>query len=395
MSTPPGGTATQYALFAACAPGLEALLQEELAELGLGGAATPGGVELRTDARGLWELCWRARLAESVRVRLKPFVARDFETLVQGLTRLPWRAYLRSGSVASVHVVARRSRLWHSDAVAERVSRVLRERAGVETAARGEAGTRIHVRLQNDRVQVSVDASGERLHRRGYRTHVAEASLRETLAAALARVARREAPEADVLWDPFCGAGTIAIEWLELLAGGGGALLEQRLGAGGARPRFAFEDWPTHDAESYRLWTAQQQAPEARFAGVEAERPLAFGSDVSEKALGAAQANARAAGLEARCRWIQGDFESAAQEIPEGAVVISNPPYGVRVRQSRELLARLSRLLLRRPDLRPVVLLLPADGLLERRSSLPFEARFRTSNGGLAVALEVLSGARR
>lgn len=385
MSTPPGGTATQYALFAACAPGLEALLQEEVAELGLVGAATPGGVELRTDARGLWELCWRARLAESVRVRLKPFVARDFETLVQGLTRLPWRAYLRSGSVAAVHVVARRSRLWHSDAVAERVSRVLRERAGVETAARGGAGTKIHVRLQNDRVQVSVDASGERLHRRGYRTHVAEASLRETLAAALVRVARREAPEADVLWDPFCGAGTIALEWLELLAGV----------AAGARRRFAFEDWPTHDAEHYRLWTAQQQVLDASVPVAEAERPLAFGSDVSGKALRAAQANARAAGLEARCRWIQGDFESAAQEIPEGAVVISNPPYGVRVRQSRELLARLSRLLLRRPDLRPVVLLLPANGLLERRSSLPFEARFRTSNGGLAVAVEVSSGARR
>lgn len=369
-------SSTQYLLFAACAPGLETLLLEELAELGLGGSVSPGGVELRVDAPGLWTLCWRSRLAESVRVRLKPFVARDFDVLTRELARLPWRAYLRAGDVVHVRVVAHKSRLWHSDAVAERVLDVLRERVGVGAAASAARAPSVHLRLTKDRVQVSMDASGERLHRRGYRSHVAEASLRETLAAALVRVAHGEAPEAQALWDPFCGAGTIGLEWLEL-----------RLGrAAGARRRFAFQDWPTHDAAGFARWVAAQAAT----PGGAGDALRVIGSDVSAKALHAARANATSAELESHCRWIHGDFESAVAEIPLGAVVVSNPPYGVRVRRAGELLARLRRVLQVRRDLRPVVLLLPTDARLSRQAPLRFERRFRTSNGGLAVVVEAL-----
>lgn len=369
---------TSYLLFVACSPGLEELLRDELAEWGLHGRSHPGGVELRSDRVGLWTVCLRSRLAESVRVRLKPFVARDFAALERQLERLPWRAYLPRGSSADVRVTCRASRLWHSDAVAERLSRVLLERVGV--GVEPAASQKVHARLERDRVQVSIDASGERLHRRGYRRHVAEASLRETLAAALVRSAEPIARGAGVLWDPFCGAGTIPLEWLEAKLGR----------PAGARRRFAFEAWPTHDASAYAAWLEQNLRQEP--VGSKGQRWSAIGSDLSERAITAARSNAEHAELTSCSRFLVGDFEQVADEIPLGAMVVSNPPYGVRARhvdRQGAVLDRLSRLLERRRDLRPVILLLPRRERVHVAGTRSSEM-FRTSNGGLAVWAQAL-----
>lgn len=364
---------TSYLLFVACSPGLEELLRDELAEWGVQGQNRPGGVELRSNRVGLWTVCLRSRLAESVRVRLKAFVALDFAALERQLERLPWRAYLPRDSSVEVRVTCRASRLWHSDAVAERLSRVLLERVGV----RGEPGSsqKVYARLERDRVQVSIDAGGERLHRRGYRRHVAEASLRETLAAALVRSAEPIARGASVLWDPFCGAGTIPLEWLE-----------SKLGRpAGARRRFAFEAWPTHDATAYAAWLEESSLHD--LSPSKSDRWLAIGSDRSERAIAAARTNAEYAELTSYCRFLVGDFEQVADEIPQGAVVVSNPPYGVRARhvdRQGAVLDRLSRLFERRRDLRPVILLLPRRDRVHVAGTRSSEM-FRTSNGGLAV----------
>jgi putative N6-adenine-specific DNA methylase len=373
--------------FVACGPGLEGLLAAELGELGHAARVTPGGAEVRTDQAGLWQVCWQSRLAESVRVRLKPFVARDFDSLVRELGRLPWRAYVPPGGSFGVSVTCHKSRLWHSDAVAERVAEVLRTRAGAvlwQPSAQGpsedpEPDLRVFVRLQRDRVQVSIDAGGPRMHRRGYRTHVARASLRETLAAALVRVGRDAAPNARTLWDPFCGAGTIGLEWLEAQWGR----------PAGARRRFAFERWPTHVEDAYRRWV-ERVVHEAKTAPPVSYRVI--GSDQSSQNLDAARANAAAAGASEVCEWICGDFEEVAGRIPEGALVITNPPYGVRLRAGDgrgDLLTRWGRLLQRRRDLRPVVQLLPTAARVAVGAHR-IESVFRTSNGGIPVAAQLL-----
>lgn len=368
---------TSYLLFVACSPGLEELLRAELGEWGLAGRIRPGGVELRSDRVGLWTACLYSRLAESVRVRLKPFVAKDFAALEHELERLPWRAYLPRGSPVEVRVTCRASRLWHSDAVAERIARVLFERAGVTVDP--AAPQKVYARLERDRVQVSIDAGGERLHRRGYRKHVVEASLRETLAAALVRSAESIAGETGVLWDPFCGAGTLALEWLEAKLG--------RIA--GVRRRFAFESWPTHDATAYAAWL--ESLPRVPVAS-NGKKWLAIGSDRAERAIAAARANAARAELTSSCRWLVGDFEQVVEEIPQGALVLSNPPYGVRARKIDRrgtVLDRLGRLLERRRDLRPVILLLPRGEQLEV-AGVRLSELFRTSNGGLAVWAQAL-----
>jgi putative N6-adenine-specific DNA methylase len=279
-------------------------------------------------------------------------------------------------------VTCRRSRLYHSDAVAERVQRVIAARLG-GVPSRGApsesepspAEPRVFVRIVRDRVQVSIDASGERLHRRGYRVDVVRAPLRETLAAALGMLLEQKSGGvSSPVWDPFCGSGTLLLEWLALSRGI----------APGGRRRFAFERWPVHDAGAYARWLAEQSARPSPSDG--SADVTAYGSDVSERAISAAVRNADRAGLGGACRWWAQDFRQAAVQIPTGTRILTNPPYGVRMARgkTRELYAALDELLSRRSDLRPVVLLC-GDAEYVGRSQLGWRVELTFKSGGLAV----------
>jgi 23S rRNA G2445 N2-methylase RlmL len=113
-----------------------------------------------------------------------------------------------------------------------------------------------------------------------------------------------------------------------------------------------------------------------------------LGSDISARAVAAARKNAELAGLSEQAQWLHGDFEAAVKEVPHGALVIGNPPYGVRVDEGN-VLVRLERVLGSRKDLRPVVLML--GGPARRwQSHLAFSTVTKTKNGGLPVRVELL-----
>lgn len=364
-------------------PGLERWLAEELEQLGVSGRLLRGGLEARGSLKHLWAVTLWSRLAESVRVRLKPFVATGFAELERGLARLPWHAYLRAHADPKISVACKKSRLYHSGAVTERTLRVIAEQRG--PAYPGQGCPTVFVRIERDIVQVSVDASGERLHRRGYRTHIGEAPLRETLAAALVRVAETAchsrsgtATESAHLWDPFCGSAAIALEWLAMRAHE----------PSGAHRRFAFEQWPIHEPSLYAEWMEFELAKPKPLTTAP---PLAYGSDASAKVLRAAKHNAQAAGLADACRLIHADFEEAAAQIPVGALIVTNPPYGVRLSRIglEKSYARFERLLSARTDLRPVVVACGFAPYLER-SGLNWRKVADIKVGGLPVQLVVL-----
>jgi putative N6-adenine-specific DNA methylase len=343
-------TGTTWLAFAPVAPGLEFLLSDELAALAPGSKPTPrrGGVELRLDAPGVARVLLEGRLADGLRVRLTRFRARHFSELDEALRRLPWSVYLEPGAVPPVHVTSHRSRLYHSEAVAERVLAVLSDRAPDPFRVDAPA---IHVRLTRDHATVSIDASGEPLHRRGWRLAQGDAPLRETVAAACLRAANLSADQA--FWDPFCGAGTLVIE-----AAGAGPVPSRR---------FAFEAWRTHDAAAF---AAQRAALEA-VAPPSAPR---IGSDSDPAAVAAARANAERAGVHEACGFHEGDFEVAAEQVPSGAAVVTNPPWGRRLDSGpglRRTLERFGQLLARRVDLGPVVVLTGA-ARFEADTSLPW-----------------------
>lgn len=371
---------TTYLAFIQAAPGLEPLLEQELEGL-LGDqvSASPqeGGVTARLSQAHLYQLCLATRFAESVRIRLKSFIARDFASLEKGLARLPWAAYLRSGRQVEFRVVCHRSRLWHTGAVIERVAGLFQQRFGVSQGTAEEGALRIHLRITGDAVQASVDAGGYRLHRRGYRRFSVDASVRETLAAAtVSQVLRGKLATDALVWDPFCGAGTMGLEALML----GRGLLP------GAMREFAFQTWPTYQAELFEVEKAaisQQLHTRRRFADL---RLLL--SDRDQTALGAAEKNVESAGLSQATQFALGSVEEVAESVPRGAVVISNPPYGKRLKEEGGVASLLS-VLEKRPDLRPVALLIGGQA----RKKLPpqFRAKLRTRSGGENVSVRVLA----
>lgn len=375
MSSAAEGTSasagTRLRCFASVSPGLEPFLEQELQALGHRTKQLAGGVEFSGSFADLQHVCATSRLAESVRVRLKTFEAAHFNQLEAGLQRLPWHAYLRPSASTHIAVTCRKSRLFHSNAVLERAHRIVETalRTSLPLASRTDALQTVFLRLDHDRVEVSIDASGELLHRRGYRTHIGNAPLRETLAAALIHIA--DAPSANHLWDPFCGSGTIALEWL---ATHHSYTVPERT--------YAFQQWPTFP---------KADALPASPAGVERATPTqrAFGSDIHDKSLAAARVNAEQLGATHHVTWFQEDFAAAAAHIPEGSVVITNPPYGKRIGDNRQVLTlhrRFETLLKARRDLRPVVMACGFAPFLGAMT-LPWERVASTKNGGLPLTL--------
>lgn len=374
-------SATRFEYFAACAPGLEPLLADELGRLGLDRALTRGGVTGKTDTTGLWRLHLGSALAESVRVRLKSFTAHSFAELEAGLARLPWHAFLWRGQPVEVRVTCHKSKLYHSDAVAERVERVIGERLAHGKPARSPVPkARVYLRLARDVVTPSIDSSGERLHQRGYRLFVEDAPLRETLAAAMVQCLERLATEEQSVtrvWDPFCGSGVLPLEWLRH---------SLDVWPGEARA-FAFESWPTHDRAS---WIRFREEVPHRSQLTEAH---AFASDIDEKAIASARSNAERTGLLPHLTLFASDFQQAVESIPPGTAVLGNPPYGKRLgspAKARALYASLARLLSARRDLRPVLLACPDRSFLPANQTWQVLAKTRT--GGFPLSFVGLAG---
>lgn len=407
-------------LFAVTAPGLEALAAQELRGLGLlaaapapadeagpetvqghapgaGGAPAagsetaagrdpaivPGGVTFMGDANALYRANLHLRTASRVLVRLGEFRAVSFPELRKKARRLEWERFLAPGQPVALHVTCHKSRLYHSDAVAERVAGAIGDRLGKPSPQHkpdeegdGHPPQLIVVRLFNDQCTFSVDSSGALLHRRGYRQATAKAPLRETLAAALLLAAGWD-PAAPLL-DPFCGAGTIAIE---------AALLAAGLAPGRNR-QFAFMDWPTFDPQQ---WAAALAAlPAAPGAAPLPPRAPILASDRDAGAIRLAQENAERAGVLERIEFSTRAV-SAIQPPPGPGWVVTNPPYGLRVsaqKDLRNLYAQIGNVLRQHcPGWQAAILC--SDPKLLGQTRLGLVPALSTANGGVPVRLGV------
>ncbi len=193
-------------IFAVVAPGLEAVCAGELAHLGIDGRMVPGGVEFEGGLEALYRANLWLRTAGRLLVRLGSMKARDFPDLFNKAKRLPWGKFIRPGTPLEVRAASHRSRLMHSGRLAETIAAAAAQALGSGTAATEGIAQRVLVRLEDDRCQISIDSSGERLHRRGYRQSVTRAPLRETLAAGVLLLLGWDGSVP--LLDPMCGSGT-------------------------------------------------------------------------------------------------------------------------------------------------------------------------------------------
>ena len=320
-----------WSAFAITAPGIAPVTAAELAALGIPHEPpTPDGVAFAADFRTIALVNLWLRTASRVIVRLGEFKAQGFADLEKGASKLPWGSVLLPGQAIAVRVTCRKSRLYHSDAVAERVVRQISKFFGVdapvvrltdsdEEDAPTDEAQRILVRIVNDVCTVSADSSGELLHRRGYRQAVAKAPLRETVAAACLLATDYDGSQAFI--DPMCGSGTFPIE---------AAMIARQQAPGRARP-FAFEHWPGADRD---VLPALRRATKA--AGVDvADLPI-IGSDRDPGAIRMSIANAERAGVGSMVRFEQKTLEDIEPPTEFGAWC-SNAPYGRRVGNSDAL----------------------------------------------------------
>jgi putative N6-adenine-specific DNA methylase len=378
-------------LFAVAAPGLAPYTAQELHALGLLPAPDtgiePGGVTFTGANAAIYRANLHLRTANRVLVRLGGFRAVGFDELRKFAGRLAWERFLRPGQPVALRVTCHKSRLYHSDAVAQRVAAAIGDRLGVPPSVQkfDEDSDEDHaapppqlilVRLLHDQATVSIDSSGALLHRRGYRLATAKAPLRETLAAGLLLASGwADRPDAPLL-DPFCGAGTISVE---------AALLALGIAPGRQRS-FAFMQWPDFDAA---LWArllaeadAHQEQQRARWAG----RLQILASDRDAGAIALAQENAARAGvadaIQFSCRAV------SAIDPPSGpGWLVTNPPYGVRVGAGadlRNLYAQLGKVLRSRcPGWQ--VALLGNDRRLLGQLGLTLDTSLGLVNGGIKV----------
>ena len=369
-----------------CAPGFAPLVAAECDALALPvGEVSPAGVSLSLTLPELFRLnCW-SRCASRVIVRLASFEARDFATLEKAATKVPWGRVVHAGASVRLRVTCKKSRLYHSDAVAERIARgIVAAVTGAQVVGRArddeddhesDAPTQlIVVRFDHDRCTISADSSGPLLHRRGWRLAVAKAPLRETLAAGILAALpwNGEVP----LVDPFCGSGTIGIE----------AALRARDIAPGLSRHFAMEQWPDAPSAAY---AGERAAARARVKpGVPV--PIVL-RDRDAGAIEAARANAARAGVLDDLVIEQGALsDTDLASIGDRGVVLTNPPYGQRVSGGadlRGLFARLGDVLRAGGRGWRLGMLVPPDRALAGQLRLQLEPALRTANGGLPVEL--------
>ena len=375
-------SAQRYDAFAVAAPGLEPLVAEELTGLGLKDLKPlDGGIEFHASRPQLYEANLHLRTASRIIVRLAEFKALTFADLERRAKRVPWERVIATGQAVTLRVTCRKSRLYHSDAVAERITRDLVERMDADVSATREDGETdastddaqlIVVRFDRDRCTISADSSGAHLHQRGYRTSITQAPMRETLAAALVMASGwdQHAP----LLDPFCGSGTIPIE---------AALIAAQVAPGRNR-QFQFMHWPDYDAAEWKHVLARANGRVRQDA-----TPFIGGSDRNAAALRASRENAERAGVIGMLRLEKADALALNDQRHEGWIV-SNPPYGVRLgdrAESKRLLSRFGQRLRDQFAGWHVAILAPTGS--ERLIGLPLQSRLETTNGGLRVQVLV------
>jgi putative N6-adenine-specific DNA methylase len=305
-------------LIVTSAVGLEAVAARELGALGY--EAKPvetGRVAWRGDELAICRSNLWLRSADRVLVRVGTFEAQDFGTLFDATYALPWHEWIPADAAFPVAGRSVKSRLESVPTCQKIVKKAIVEKLRDAHAVRElpETGPTfpVEVALLKDTATLTIDTAGTGLHKRGYRTLVGAAPLRETLAAALVMLSFWRPERA--LVDPFCGTGTIAIE---------AALIGRRLAPGRART-FAAEAWPWLPPT---LWTESRE--EARdLALAKLPEPI-LATDLDPQALGLARHAAQAARVDADIRFEQRAFADLHDARTHGCV-ITNPPYGERL----------------------------------------------------------------
>lgn len=308
----------EFELIAKTFMGLESVLAEELTNLGA------NNVEIgrrMVSFTGDKELMYRANLQLHTAIRvLKPiahFKASSAEDMYDEVKKIDWTQYIDKGKTFSVDSVVYSEEFRNSRFVTYKVKDAIVDQFRETTGDRPNISVsnpdiRLNIHIAEDKATLSLDSSGESLHRRGYRQESVEAPLNEVLAAGMILMTGWKG-DCDFI-DPMCGSGTLLIE---------AALIAQNISPGIFRKEFAFERWPDFDAELLdQIYNDDSKEREFRHH--------IYGYDIDMKAVNTARMNVRAAGLTNIISVEQQNFKDFKQPAAP-ALMVTNPPYGERI----------------------------------------------------------------
>ena len=317
---------TTYSLFVTCPRGLEAPLSQELEQLKCQDIrAVDGGVACKGGMGQVYRINLHSRTASRVLLRLTKSGYRSEQDIYKAAKNIRWTDWFNLEQTFKVKVEGKRAQVKSLDFVGlkikDAVCDVFRDACGARpSVGKIRPDIRIHAFIDERDIQIFIDTSGEALFKRGYRQDTGEAPMRENLAAGLLLLAGYDGTQP--FQDPFCGSGTIVIE---------AAWIATRRAPGLMR-RFGFEKLKNFDAA---LWKKLQHEAETQIRPASA--PIS-GSDNDRHMIRAAVANAQAAEVDTFIRF---EVKDAQDTRPngEGGILISNPPYGVRLAEVQALQA--------------------------------------------------------
>ena len=307
----------EFEIFIVCIPGLEHELFSEIKKNSFKQTKLMvGGISLFGDWRDVWRANFYLRGATKVLVRFASFRATHLAQLDKLSYKLNWENLLQNNKSFRVETVCRKSKIYHSKAATERISKAISDKINAKEDSK--SGIIIKTRISSDICTISLDSSGEGLHKRGYKIATGKAPIRETLAALFLQKMKFDGSQ--VVYDPMCGSGTIVIEAAQIALG---------LPAGRNRT-FAFMELPSFQKDEYeKLTQVNKKKINLKF----------YGSDRDNGAIEKSIKNSRKAGVETFCNFKTSSIGEAVPPTQDPGIILVNPPYGKRVGDRKKLFA--------------------------------------------------------
>ena len=326
--------------FATCSKGIEDLLLKELNNLGIESAIQEySGVSFTGSLEQAYKACLWSRLASRVFLKLKSFDADTDDALYKGVQTINWPQHVGMDGTLAVSCTLNQSKITNShyaslktkDAIVDQFNELYETRPSVD---RDQPDIRVNVHIDHDVADISIDLSGEPLHKRGYRISSVQAPLKENLAAAILLRSgwmSGKDDEPDNLLDPMCGSATFLIE---------AAMMSLNIAPGLRRKTYGFTNWKGHDSESWNLLYSQAKKSVKSFSDID---NTFTGYDADKYSVATARQNIHSAGLQDLISLEQKTFAESCNDIIENKdvneknMVVVNPPYGERLGEKQEL----------------------------------------------------------
>ncbi|MCK5695573.1 MAG: RNA methyltransferase [Desulfobacula sp.] len=314
----------EHRFFAVCSPGLKKICENEMLASGFPEdnlRVIQGGIEFKSKPETCMQFNLHLRSPLKILMRINRFKATSFRKFEKTIDTVDWDLYLPENVNLKFNVTSKKSRLYHSDAIAQRCEKIILNQLSLgstfTSSAKNKSNQTIYIRADHDDFTISLDSTGELLFKRGIKKKVAKAPLRENIAFAM--LFWTQFSKNDILIDPMCGSGTFSLE---------AAMIKADLPPGFLRS-FAFENWPGFSQKTYAYLKKQAKKKMLPFL----EKQI-FASDIDAMALTALEQNISNHDFSHIIEVSKKDFFSINPSLispQKRGVVMLNPPYGKRL----------------------------------------------------------------